>query len=129
MHDQRRMPTVLVVEDDEEMNELERELLAVHGFASLAAYTGRQAVDMCRESRADAILLDVMLPQMDGFQACSEIRRLADGVPIIMLSALGEEDSRRRGLAVGANAYFTKPFNPQEIVSTLHRLIQEHCNC
>ncbi len=123
------MPTILVVEDDEEMNELERELLAVHGFASVPAYDGRQAVELCRCTHADAVLLDVMLPKMDGYQACSEMRRLLNGVPIIMISALGEEDSRKRGMAVGANAFFTKPFNPEEIVATLHRLINKECTC
>jgi len=120
------VPTVLVVEDDEELNELERELLAIHGFESIPAYTGAQAVELCKQVDADAVLLDIMLPQMDGFEACIQMRKARDGsFPIIIISALNEQECRQRGMASGANAYFAKPFNPEEVIATLQRLIHD----
>ena len=63
-------PLVMVVEDDVEMNELEREFLELYGLDAVAAYTGMQAIQICQERKADAVLLDLMLPEMDGFEAC-----------------------------------------------------------
>jgi len=118
-------PMVLVVEDDVEMNELQREFLSVNGLDSEAAYNGNEAVAAYRRGAADAVLLDVMLPELDGFEACRQIRALNHGrVPIILLTALDSDECRQRGFDAGADAYFTKPFNPDEVVSALHRLIQ-----
>ena len=118
-------PVVVVVEDDVEMNALECELLAVYGFRTMSAYTGLEAIEMCRRTRPDAVLLDVMLPEMDGFETCSRLRDHSDdGAAIIMISALTEEASRRRGLASGADAYLTKPFDAGQVISTLQSLIR-----
>lgn len=118
-------PVVMVVEDDAEMNDLERELLEINGLRAVAAYSGAQAVEMFAESRADAVLLDVMLPEMDGFETCQRLRDANHGrVGIIMLSALDSDDCRRRGYEAGADAYFTKPFDPDEIILALRRLIR-----
>lgn len=117
-------PLVLVVEDDVEMNQLERDLLEVHGLSSLAAYTGTQAVELCSHCHADAVLLDIMLPEMDGFEALRQLRANGDrNLPIVILSALDSEDCRRRGFEVGADAYFAKPFDPDEVIQTIHNLI------
>lgn len=119
-------PIVLVVEDDVEMNELQREFLAVNGLDSVAAYTGNEAVAAYRREAADAVLLDVMLPELDGYETCRQIRSLNHSrVPIILLTALDSEECRQRGFDAGADAYFTKPFNPDEVVSTLHKLIRQ----
>ena len=119
-------PIVLVVEDDVEMNELQREFLAVNGLDSVAAYTGNEAVEAYRREASDAVLLDVMLPELDGFETCRRIRALNHSrVPIILLTALDSEECRRRGFDAGADAYFTKPFNPDEVVSTLQSLIRD----
>lgn len=121
-------PVVVVVEDDVEMNELERELLGLYGFTTIPAYTGTEAVSVCMRAEVDAVLLDVMLPEMDGFETCSRLREDRNGsLPIIMISALAEDDSRRRGYASGANAYFAKPFDPEEVVGALQRLLN-HTN-
>jgi DNA-binding response OmpR family regulator len=122
----QKKPIVLVVEDDVEMNELQREFLSVNGLDSLAAYTGSEAVAAYQLGSTDAVLLDVMLPELDGFETCRRIRALNHAhVPIIMLTALDSEECRRRGFDAGADAYFTKPFNPDEVVSTLYKLIRE----
>ena len=117
-------PLVLVVEDDVELNQLERELLDVHGLDSLAAYTGSQAVEVSASCHADAVLLDIMLPELDGFETLRRLRTLNGRyVPVVILSALDSEDCRRRGFETGADAYFAKPFDPDEVIQTLQNLI------
>ncbi|MCE5276497.1 MAG: response regulator [Planctomycetaceae bacterium] len=117
-------PVVMVVEDDEEMNQLQRELLGLYGLDAVAAYTGIQALEVSARCPTDAVLLDVMLPEMDGFETCKRLR-LRQGVrlPIVMVTALDSEDCRRQGLEAGADAYFAKPFDPDEVVQTLRNLI------
>lgn len=117
-------PLVMVVEDDVEMNQLERELLEVHGLNSVPAYTGPQALDLYGTCNADAILMDIMLPELDGLETIRRIRHLnCRHVPIVILSALDTEDCRRRGFEYGADAYFAKPFDPDEVVQMLQSLI------
>jgi len=119
------MPLIMVVEDDVEMNELQRELLSLHGMDTVPAYSGRQALELSEQCNVSAILLDVMLPELDGFETCRQIRQRQNGqsVPIIMLTALDSEDCRQRGYACGANAYFVKPFDPDEVVQKLLSLM------
>ena len=120
---QRRF-LILVVEDDEEMNSLERELLGVHGVDTCAAYSGKQALETCERLAVDAVLLDIMLPHKDGFEVCRELRRRVGArLPIVMLTALDGEDCRQRGFEAGADAYFTKPFDPFEVVEKLLELL------
>ena len=122
-------PIVMVVEDDHEMNDLECELLEIHGMEAVSAYTGAEALDLARTSGADAVLLDIMLPEMDGFECCRHLRSGVCGrVPIIMVTALDTPDSRDEGMAAGADAFFTKPFDPQEIINTVRRLIDQAQN-
>lgn len=113
----------MVVEDDEEMNELQRELLAVHGLDAVAAYTGIEALDLSETSNADAVLLDIMLPELDGFETCRRMRQRGRTFPIVMVTALDSDDCRRLGTEAGANAYFCKPFDPDEVIGMLQRLI------
>ncbi|MDP6542682.1 MAG: response regulator [Phycisphaerae bacterium] len=118
-------PVVLVVEDDLEMNQLQCELLDVHGFDSQAAFTGAEALELCDEKTTDAVLLDLMLPEMDGYETCRRLKSRAatERLPIVMITALDSEDCRQRGLEAGADAYFTKPFDPDQVISTLAVLI------
>lgn len=120
-------PLVMVVEDDEEMNELECELLQIHGMETVSAYDGAQAVQVAEQHTADAVLLDIMLPEMDGFECCRHLRQThtARHLPIVMITALDSSDSRSAGMDAGADAFFTKPFDPQEVVDTVRRLIDE----
>lgn len=113
-------PIVLVVEDDRELNDLQREFLSLFGLRSVAAYTGVEALDIAADRVPDAVLLDVMLPELDGFECCRRLRELAGpDLPILMLTALDGEDCRRRGAEAGASDYITKPFNPDEVVEKL----------
>lgn len=114
----------MVVEDDTEMNELQRELLELNGLDAVAAFTGNEAIDQARKCGADAILLDVMLPGCDGFDVCRSLREhIGSSLAIVMVTALDNEDCRRRGFEAGADAYFAKPFDPDEIIATLRMLI------
>ena len=117
-------PVVMVVEDDVEMNQLEREMLDVYGLDSVPAYTGNEALDVFQRHRIDAVLLDLMLPELDGFETCRRLRSLDEGVVVVILSALDSEDSRRRGYECGANAYFAKPFDPEEVIQTTQSLLR-----
>ncbi len=117
---------VMVVEDDREMNELERDLLDAYGMDTVAAYTGVEALEVFKHQDPDAILLDIMLPELDGFETCRHLRRLnGSAVPIVILTALDSEESRRRGFEVGADAYFCKPFDPDELARKIHDLVDE----
>ncbi len=120
-------PVVMVVEDDVEMNELQRDLLAAHGMDATAAYNGREALEVHAQCKADAVLLDVMLPEMDGFETCRRLRA-SDGqsLPIIMITALDNEECRLQGMAAGADAYFGKPFDPDEVIAAVRRLIDRN---
>ena len=117
-------PVVMVVEDDVEMNELERDLLDAYGLDSVPAYTGTEALQVYQSCRTDAVLLDIMLPEMDGFETCRRLRSMNCGLtPIVILTALDSDESRRTGYEVGADAYFAKPFDPDELVQTIRQLI------
>ena len=119
-----RQPLVMVVEDDSEMNALECELLEAYGMRSVSAYTGIEALSVADESGADAVLLDLMLPELDGFETCQRLRsKMGRALPIVIITALDSDDCRQRGFEAGADAYFTKPFDPDEIVSTLQMLM------
>ena len=115
---------VLVVEDDPEMNELERQLLEARGLDAIGALTGVEAVRLAEQNGLDGVLLDLMLPEMDGFETCRRLRAASD-VPIVILTALDSEECRQRGLNAGASAYFTKPFDPDEVIEALRDLIDD----
>lgn len=119
-------PLIMVVEDDAEMNELQRELLAIHGMESVPAYNGIEALELNESSQIDAVLLDIMLPEMDGFETCERLRQCTNcEIPIIILTAMDSADCRQRGFAAGADAYFIKPFDPDEVISNLRSLLEE----
>ena len=113
------------MEDDPEMNQLQCELLDVNGFDSRPAYTGAEALELCDESNTDAVLLDLMLPEVDGYETCRRLKSQAatDRLPVVMITALDGDDCRQKGIDAGADAYFTKPFDPDQVISTLELLI------
>ena len=114
----------MVVEDDEEANQLQQKLLAAHGLESVPAFTGAEAIDVCEQSPPDAVLLDLMLPGMDGFETCRRLRQVnGRHLPIVILTTLDSEDHRKRSLDAGADAFFSKPFDPAEVIDTLRNLL------
>ncbi|HSM23677.1 MAG TPA: response regulator transcription factor [Anaerolineaceae bacterium] len=115
--------TILVVDDEERMARFIRLNLEHDGFQVVEAYRGMQAMQKYRDSLPDLVLLDVMMPDIDGFEVLSMLREISN-VPVIMLTAKGEEDDRVRGLELGADDYVTKPFSPRELVSRVRAVLR-----
>jgi len=114
---------ILVVDDEERMVRFIRLNLEHDGFRVVEAYNGTQAINKVRSSLPDLILLDVMMPDIDGFEVLRIVREVSS-VPVIMLTAKGEEDDRVRGLELGADDYITKPFSPRELVSRVKAVLR-----
>jgi len=108
--------TVLLADDEHELHDLLSPVLQREGLTLLHAYTGPEAIDLARRDQPDLILLDIMLPGLDGFEVCREIRRVQT-MPILFLSARGEEFDKVLGLGVGGDDYITKPFSPMELAA------------
>lgn len=115
--------TILVVDDEERMARFIRLNLEHDGFKVVDAYRGLEAIHKLRDSMPDVVILDVMMPDMDGFEVLKLIREISQ-VPVIMLTAKGEEDDRVRGLELGADDYVTKPFSPRELVSRVRAVLR-----
>jgi DNA-binding response OmpR family regulator len=114
---------ILVVDDEERMVRFIRLNLEHDGFRVSEAFNGNQAINKIRSSLPDLVLLDVMLPDIDGFEVLRIIREVTS-VPVIMLTAKGEEDDRIRGLELGADDYITKPFSPRELSSRVRAVLR-----
>ena len=114
---------ILVVDDEERMARFIRLNLEHDGFQVVEAYKGLQAIQVLRDRMPDLVLLDVMLPDLDGFEVLKLIREF-NSVPVIMLTAKSEEDDRVRGLEFGADDYVTKPFSPRELVSRVRAVLR-----
>ena len=114
---------ILVIEDEERMARFVRLNLEQDGFQVSEALTGREGLDKLRTFMPDLVLLDVMLPDLDGFELLKMIREI-DNVPVIMLTAKGEEEDKVRGLELGADDYVTKPFSPRELVSRVKAVLR-----
>ncbi|OGO15761.1 MAG: DNA-binding response regulator, partial [Chloroflexi bacterium RBG_16_48_8] len=114
---------VLVVDDEPRMIHFIRLNLEHDGFEVTEAASGTAALEVMRDILPDLILLDVMMPDLDGFETLELVREISN-VPIIMLTAKGEEDDRVRGLELGADDYITKPFSPRELVSRVRAVLR-----
>jgi len=114
---------VLIVDDEPRMVRFVRMNLELEGFTVSEAGTGLEALDKLRTELPDLVLLDVMLPDMDGFATLEEIRRVST-VPVIMLTVKGEEEDRIQGLDLGADDYVTKPFSPRELISRIRAVLR-----
>lgn len=114
---------VLVVDDEQKIIKIARDYLEQSGFRVLSASDGKLALAIARHDRPDLIVLDLMLPGMDGLDVCRSLRRESD-VPIIMLTARAEEADRLIGLELGADDYIVKPFSPRELVARVRALLR-----
>ena len=117
------MKTILVVDDAPNIVELVRMYLEGAGYATLTAGDGPSAVELHRKHRPDLVILDLMLPGMDGFEVCREIRREAD-TPVLMLTARADDVDAIVGLELGADDYVTKPFNPRALVARVKAILR-----
>lgn len=115
--------TVLIVEDDERMRVLIRDYLVNEGFEALEAENGFEAMKVLSDNNPDLIILDIMMPEMDGWDVCRKLREHSE-IPIIMLTAKSEEDDKLFGYKLGADDYITKPFNPQILAAKVKVLLK-----
>ena len=114
---------ILIVDDDENICELLRLYLEKDGFETIVANDGEQAVDYASKYSPDLILLDIMLPKLDGWQVCREIRKTSE-TPIIMLTAKGETFDKILGLELGADDYVSKPFDTKEVIARIKAVLR-----
>jgi two-component system KDP operon response regulator KdpE len=114
---------ILVVDDEPRMRRFMRMNLDLEGYRVIEAENGLEAVNRVRDDLPDLVLLDVMMPELDGFEALRLIRETSN-VPIIMLTVKGDEDDRVRGLELGADDYVTKPFSPRELASRIKAVLR-----
>ncbi|MGH6932844.1 MAG: phosphate regulon transcriptional regulator PhoB [Dongiaceae bacterium] len=119
-------PLVLIVEDEAALITLLRYNLEREGFRVVEAHDGEEALLVAREQKPDLVILDWMLPLLSGLEVCRQLRRMpeARGLPIVMLTARGEEGDKLRGLESGADDYVTKPFSPTELIARLRALLR-----
>ena len=114
---------ILIVDDDENICELLRLYLEKDGFETIVANDGEQAVEYASKYSPDLILLDIMLPKLDGWQVCREIRKTSE-TPIIMLTAKGETFDKILGLELGADDYVSKPFDTKEVIARIKAVLR-----
>ena len=116
-------PRILVVDDEARIRRLERMNLELEGFEVIEAADGFQALDRVREDLPNLVVMDVAMPQMDGFETLHLLREISS-VPVIMVTVKAEVSDRIHGLDLGADDYLTKPFNPQELVSRIRAVLR-----
>ena len=118
------MPRILIVDDEPEMVRGLEDNLRFEGYQTVSARDGRQALELALREAPDLILLDVMMPGMSGWDVCRQLRQNAVEVPVIMLTARGEEVDRVRGLELGADDYVTKPFSLRELLARIRAVLR-----
>ncbi len=117
------MNKVLIVDDEQRIRDLIKEYLDFEGFSYDEGKDGLEAIELVKTNKYDIVILDIMMPKVDGFTALREIRKLSD-VPVIMLSARGEEYDKLFGFEMGVDDYITKPFSPKEVVARIKALLK-----
>ena len=118
------MSRILVVDDEARIRQIIRKYAEFEGFEVEEAVDGMQAIEICRKEDFDLIIMDVMMPELDGFSACREIRKFKK-TPIIMLSARGEEYDKIHGFELGSDDYVVKPFSPKELMMRVNAVIKK----
>ncbi len=116
---------ILVVEDDPRQIRLIRDLLKVFGYKTIEATDGKQGVELAKSKKPDLILMDIMMPKMDGYTACREIKmdKATKAIPVVMLTSLDYKLNKELGKDVGAAEYITKPVDRQELLDVISRFL------
>jgi DNA-binding response OmpR family regulator len=115
---------ILVIEDEAAMRTALADLLTSEGYRALTAADGERGLERALDEKPDLILLDIMMPKLDGFALCAELRRLASAVPVLMLTAKGQVQDRITGLDAGADDYLVKPFSTEELLARVRALLR-----
>lgn len=120
------MATILVADDDANIRELVCLFLRNDGFTTIEAVDGKQALDLYLQTPVDLVVLDIMMPVMDGWSLCKELRRLNADLPLLMLTARGETWEKVKGFELGSDDYLTKPFDPLELTARVKALLKRY---
>ncbi len=115
---------ILIVEDELAMRTALADLLTSEGYRALTASDGERGLERALNEKPDLILLDIMMPKLDGFALCAELRRLSNAVPVLMLTAKGQVEDRVTGLDAGADDYLVKPFSTEELLARVRALLR-----
>lgn len=121
------MPVMLIADDNKQITSILGEYAKKEGFTTKIALDGHEAIDLFEKYHPDIVLLDVMMPIMDGFEVCREIRKTSN-VPIIMITARGEDFEKIMGLDIGADDYILKPFSPAEVMARVRAILRRITN-
>ena len=116
------MPKILIVDDEQKIREVIREYSEFNGYKVEEAADGMEAVSLCRLNDYDLIIMDIMMPKLDGYSACKEIKKTKN-IPVIMLSARGEEYDKLFGFELGIDDYVVKPFSPKELMARVNAVL------
>ena len=116
------MPKILVVDDEQRIREIIKEYAEFNGFQVVQAEDGMDAVEKVRNEDFDIIIMDIMMPKLDGYSACKEIKKTKE-IPVIMLSARGEEYDKLFGFEIGVDDYVVKPFSPKELMARIRAVL------
>lgn len=119
----KRVAKILIADDNRQITSILEEYAKKEGYEVLLAFDGEQAVELHRQSKPDAVLLDVMMPKKDGFEVCREIRKHGN-TPVIMITARGEDFEKIMGLDIGADDYIVKPFSPGEVMARVRAVLR-----
>ena len=117
------MPTVLIADDNKQITSILEEYAKKEGHTAYVAFDGQEALQLFDKIHPDVVLLDVMMPKVDGFEVCREIRKKSD-TPVIMITARGEDFERIMGLDIGADDYIVKPFSPPEVMARIRAVLR-----
>lgn len=119
------MKKILIVDDEEMIREVLHEYADFEGYEAYEAANGREAVQLCKDNDYDIILMDIMMPKLDGYSAVKEIKKSKD-IPVIMLSARGEEYDKLFGFEIGIDDYVVKPFSPKEVMARVNAVLKRN---
>ena len=119
------METILICDDERDIVSALHIYLTAEGWQTVKAYSGKEAVEAARQGNVQLILMDIMMPEMDGIEAMTEIRKFSN-VPVILLTAKSEDSDKILGLNVGADDYITKPFSPAEVVARVRSQLRRY---
>ena len=118
------MSRILIIEDEKPMRTALQDALEAEGYRTLTAADGEDGLQRALEEKPDLLLLDIMLPKLDGLAVCAELRRRSNPVPVLMLTAKGQVEDRVEGLDVGADDYLVKPFSIRELLARVRALLR-----
>lgn len=121
------MPKLLIVDDEKNIREMIKKYAVYENYDFIEAENGMDAIEKCRNNDVDLVIMDAMMPELDGFSACGEIRKFSK-VPILMLSARGEEYDRIHGFELGIDDYVVKPFSPKELMMRIAAILKRYAN-